>query len=571
MRTAVLLRNVPMLSDLPEELLERIAGEVSEVSVRAGEWILREGEAAESAYIVRSGRVEVLDEGPPESLLRVLRRGDVLGELALLCETTRSASARARRDAQLLELRRAAFETLIEEAPSFALGLTRALGAELAVSRSPIATALLPRTIAVVGLDRALPAGEIAERLADLLERYGSVARLSGGDLAAIDGAERAADRVLLLAGCDPSEDWTRTCVHESDLVIALTAGRPAPEWSQEEAALRGCGLLALGRRAEPSLLSRLRPREVLATGDGAARERTLELLARRLAGRSPGLVLSGGGARAMAHVGVLEQLHEAGLRFDRFAGVSFGSIIAAAAATGLEPAEIRAQLERAFADTNPTRDFAVPAFSLLRGMRVQRMLEEALGAAHIEELPFRFFCVSCDLVEREAVVHRTGPIVDAVCASLSIPGIFPPRPAEGGRRLLVDGGVLDNLPVETMARGGEGPVIASDVTAGVGRFTRRSRPLLARALAPLRKPLTGVEEEEVPHMAETLIRTLTVGSVDTLAAARLHADLVITPQVGDIGLLDWGSLPRVLELGRLAARDALAAGPDVLSALAPA
>src|SRR4029077_3135655 len=123
MHTSAFLRNVPVLAGLSEELLDRLAKEVGERRVHAGEWIMREGESAESAFIVRSGRVEVIDEGPPVALIRVLRRGDVLGELALLREGARSASARARRDTELLELSRAGFEALIQDAPSFALGL----------------------------------------------------------------------------------------------------------------------------------------------------------------------------------------------------------------------------------------------------------------------------------------------------------------------------------------------------------------------------------------------------------------------------------------------------------------
>src|SRR5581483_10753607 len=113
------LRNVPVLAGLSDELLDRLATEVSAVHVAAGEWILREGDAADSLYIIRSGRVEVVAEGPPETLIRVLRRGEVLGELALLRQGTRSASARARRDIELLELQRSAFEGLIQTAPSF--------------------------------------------------------------------------------------------------------------------------------------------------------------------------------------------------------------------------------------------------------------------------------------------------------------------------------------------------------------------------------------------------------------------------------------------------------------------
>jgi predicted acylesterase/phospholipase RssA len=109
------------------------------------------------------------------------------------------------------------------------------------------------------------------------------------------------------------------------------------------------------------------------------------------------------------------------------------------------------------------------------------------------------------------------------------------------------------------MATSGEGPVIAVDVTGRMGSFKRPLRPGLARLARPMRRLLTG-GEAELPRLGETLLRTLTVGSVDTVAAARTHADLVIAPQVDGIGLLDWRQLAYVREAGRLAAREALAA-----------
>src|ERR1035441_7467622 len=96
-----ILRNLSVLEGLSDELLERLASEDTEVEVRAGDWMIREGEAADRMFIVRSGRVEVIDEGPPEVLIRVFRRGEVVGELALLHTGIRSASVRARRDTQL--------------------------------------------------------------------------------------------------------------------------------------------------------------------------------------------------------------------------------------------------------------------------------------------------------------------------------------------------------------------------------------------------------------------------------------------------------------------------------------
>lgn len=562
-----LLRNVPVLAGLPNESLERLADQVQEAQVAAGDWILREGDAANSLFILRSGRVDVIDEGPPETLIRVLRRGEVLGELALLRQGTRSASARARRDTELLELDRASFEALIQEAPSFALGLTRAMGAQLAASRTPVVAVTPPRTIAVVGLDGGAPVAEVAEQLADALVRCGSVARLREGDLTRIGQAEGDVDRVVLTGSTAPDDEWTQLCLGEADLVVALCTGRLARAWSVHAPALLGCELMVFGPGVTSDVLTALAPREVQVLAEASQYGSAIEATARRLAGRSLGIVLSGGGARAFAHLGVLEELRAAGLQLDRIAGVSLGSIVAAAAAAGLSSEEAYEGFKHNFVDTKPTNDFVLPAYSLIRGAKARRLLDEAFGERRIEELPARFFCLSSDLIAREAVVHRTGPLVEAVYASMALPGVFPPVATDDGR-LLVDGGVLDNLPVATMARAGEGPVIAVDVTGRMGQFKRPQRPAFVRAGRPLRRMLTG-SETEIPRLSETIVRTVMVGSIDTVTAARLHADLVITPRVDGVGLMDFDALSRVREIGREAARAALEAHPDLPRGLA--
>ena len=177
--STIALSQVPILASLPVELHEKLAAEVGAVSVRAGEWLLRAGDPAESLFVVRSGRLEVVTEGPPEMVIRILRRGEVLGELALLQGGTRSTSVRAQRDSELLRLDRAQFAELINDVPSFALGLTRATGAQLAANRAPAVTTSPPRTLAVVGLDPGGLARETAELLEGELRRHGTVATLA--------------------------------------------------------------------------------------------------------------------------------------------------------------------------------------------------------------------------------------------------------------------------------------------------------------------------------------------------------------------------------------------------------
>jgi NTE family protein len=242
---------------------------------------------------------------------------------------------------------------------------------------------------------------------------------------------------------------------------------------------------------------------------------------------------------------------------------VSLGSLVAASLAAGFSAEESYRAFERNFVATNPTNDYAVPAYSLIRGAKTRRLLTEAFGERRVEELPLRLFTLSCDLVGRRTVLHSTGRLVDAVYASLAIPGVFPPVATPDGR-LLVDGGVLDNLPVAMMAETGEGPVIAVDVTGRIGLVDGRGRPRAARVAGPIRRLLTG-SEAAIPRLGETIVRTVAVGSTDTVAAARRHADLVISPAVEGIGLMDWKALPRAVELGRRAAREALATKPDLV------
>ena len=563
MQATSFLRQVSVLAALPEKLLEQLAGQLREVDVPAGSWILREGDPAESMFIVTSGRVHVTREGPPETLLRVLRRGDVIGELALLQKGARSASARAQRDTTLLELGRAESESLLQNVPNFALGMARALAAQVAVSRSQSVSASPPGVIAVVGLDGAAPTADVGLALADALRAHGSTACLLSGDVQRIARAEQSSQCVVLVAPGHPREQWTRLCLTEADVVVAVSTGRPGPAWLMQASALRGCELLAIGAAVNEETLQILQPREVQVVAEHLSRKVALDAMARRLAGKALGIVLSGGGARALAHIGVLEELQAAGLRLDRVGGVSMGALIAALAAMGLDGEEVYNAFVSALVKKNPTRDYTLPAYSFIRGATIRRLLREMFGERRIEELPRRFFSLSCDLIRGEAVVHRTGRLFDAVYPSLALPGVFPPV-SNGRDQLLVDGAMLDNLPVSTMAGRAEGPVIAVDATEPQRQVKRAQRPLQARIARPIRRVLTG-SEHHIPRFTEIIVRSMTLASVTSVAAARPRADLVITPAIEGIGLLDWKAVHRMREVGRAAARKALDSDPGLL------
>jgi predicted acylesterase/phospholipase RssA len=331
----------------------------------------------------------------------------------------------------------------------------------------------------------------------------------------------------------------------------------------QQSVVLHGCELIIVDAPLSEDVHAALAPSEVHVVRGSGALAGCIASMARRLAGRAVGLVLSGGGARALAHLGVLQELERAGIVIERFGGASMGAIISGLAARGAGAGEIIELCQRLMLDSNPANDYTLPAYSLIRGTKARRALEIVFGDQRIEELPRRWFCVTSDLVSRELIVHRTGRMAEAIYSSMALPGIYPPIPTADGR-LLVDGGVMDNLPVETMARRAEGPIIAVDVSQRLGMPAPAARPGLERLARRGRRLLTGYEYP-MPPLRETIHWTIALGSNDSVLAGMRHADLVISPRVEGIRILDWKELPRALEMGRQAAREALEAAQTTI------
>jgi predicted acylesterase/phospholipase RssA len=205
--------------------------------------------------------------------------------------------------------------------------------------------------------------------------------------------------------------------------------------------------------------------------------------------------------------------------------------------AAGLEVDEMRDRCREELVRRSPFNDYTLPRVSLIRSRKAGRMLDRVFGDTIIEELPVSFFTVSADLLASRTVVHRRGPLFEAVGASMSIPGLVPPLSRPG--HLLVDGGVLNNLPVDVMAADDEGPIVAVDVIRRVDA-------------------VEGEETPPLPSIMETLSRATVLGSVERAERNRRLADVVVTPDVQDVALRDFSALDRASASGYAAMRDAL-------------
>ena len=543
------LAGVPLLAGADAEALEALAADAYPRRVLAGEWLIREGDDAEDLYVVLRGRLRaVAGVDADRRTLRVLGPGAAIGELALLTGSVRSASVQAVRDSTLLQLGRGRFVELMERDPHFAAAVARELAAQLQRSGGLAAPPTRPALIALRRLDPGVPLEAVASSLARALSAYGPVEVLEA-DAAGTSAVERAEDENahVLLVDEAGAGVWSDLCARQADrTLLVATAESPPPGEASPDADLvvlgpsSGGALRALLDAVQPRAHHRLASTEP--SDPGAAR------LARRLVGRALGVVLSGGGARGFAHIGALAELEADGIDVDRYGGCSMGSFIAAMAAAGWSARDIRDRCHEELVRHSPFNDYTLPRVALIRSRKAARMFDRLFGEMTIEELAKPLFTVSADLLSSRLVVHRRGSLTEAVGASMSIPGLVPPLSRSG--RLLVDGGVLNNLPIDAMADSGEGPIVAVDVVR--------------------RLEASAVDEPPLPSIMETLSRATVLGSVERAERNRELALLVITPDTQDIPLRDFRALDRAVEAGRAAARAALDAGArkEILAAV---
>jgi NTE family protein len=289
-------------------------------------------------------------------------------------------------------------------------------------------------------------------------------------------------------------------------------------------------------------------------------RDKDLGRLARFLSNQAIGLVLAGGGARGLAHIGVFRALEEAGIPIDAVGGTSIGSVMGASLAFDWGWQRICDENKPRFL-SNPTSDFNyLPFVSLLAGRKLDRILEaSAMGGKDIEDLWLPFFCVSSNYTQACEHVHTRGNLKRAVMSSMAIPGVFPP--VINGNDLLVDGGVFNNMPVDVMARAGVRTILAVDLRRQdqtVAPLDFDQVPGTWALLMDHLKPKAR-RRYRIPSMLTTLIAMATLSSNQKVKTLTDDVDLLFNPDVSQFGMLEWKSFDLLVEAGYRHARERLA------------
>lgn len=593
-----------LCAGLAQADLREIGALLRVMHVPAGEVICRQGEPGNEMYVVVRGRIKIsVERGSHEfQLLDYLGPGDHFGEMSLLIERPRSATASAVLESELLVLERDDFDKLMQNVPGFAANLSRALGFRLHWETSrqkrrhrpavvglihstpkteqllaPLAEALAARGQAVLAMSHASPLPTPGERLAAESMPRDPDARAPSATRTAerIDRALAAQQRVLA--------SWSQA-LSPRELAVRLTVCEEIwwlvepTEWEAARARLQELLALAPHLAARTRLVWFIRHREplppyecialgvaerdfrVLLAPDPAKPDRyqrqTLSLLVRHLDGIRVGLALGGGGARGMAHLGVLRALEKDDIFFDFVAGTSSGALMGISYAAGWSPQEA---LDEFTMMLTPTRWWkTLPwghAWYLITKFRTgawDRMLRPYVGETTLEQLRIPLVTTAVDLISGREVVRERGDAVNAVLESINLPLVSRPILRDG--MALIDGGILNNLPVDVLLDRGADLIVAVDVVSQLEQRFGRNTP---------HAPTPSMRQ---PGMFATYLRVNEVQDYGITALRTQAADVLIMP---DTAAFDWSDFSRsraLADVGEIAAEKA---APQILELLA--
>lgn len=588
-RTNVATMVAELMGSSDQALVQQVVDRVEWRRLEAGEVLFRQGDLADAAYFVVGGRLMVLaatSDGSDE-LIAELGRGEVVGELGLLDRAPRSATVRAVRDTTLAAFSTTMFEELVATSPQMMLNVTRGILTRL---RKPAQRKFDRAASLTIAVTADIDADAMVSAIVDEIARFGTAKHLSSDRVdrtlnrtaisqVATDnvGVPRLAefmheadvgnDHVVLQTDREMTA-WTRRALRQADRVVVVCSPNP----DAAERALISEIFATLGDashvatmlavlhpatadrpRRTAALVGAWRVDDVVHLRSGSSAD--IGRLARLASGHGYGLVLSGGGGRGLAHLGVLRALHEHGIPVDEVAGCSMGSVIAAGVALGEAGESLMELVER---QCRRLLDYTLPVVSLVKGGRITRNIEDTFGSFDIEDLWLPFYCVSTNLTTSHLEVHRRGSTALALRASIAIPGVLPPVPHAG--HLLVDGGVLNNLPFEVMRDNSTvETIIAVDVAPDQGPRARADFGMSVsgfQALGASLRPSKSI----YPSLTSVLLRSMLTGAVRNQKASMIDGsiDLLLALHLPGIGLLDFEHCREVADAGYAAAKPAI-------------
>jgi predicted acylesterase/phospholipase RssA/CRP-like cAMP-binding protein len=573
--------------------MEEIEKQIEWIHLDSGQALINFQDQSDSFFIVVNGRVQarIPDDGGSEIVVSDIYAGENVGELGFFTGEPRAASVYALRETEVVKFSRQGFDVLNSKLPNSTLQFTKQLITTLH-SKVLSSNVRKSRYIALVPVNSEFPIKEFTRKLVKVLSQYSNCLHLNSSTVDGVFHKERMSqisqddiDVMRLVTWLDEQEktcpvtviyeadcglsNWTNRCIQRADRVIFLGLAEIEPDFElcwevipayKENDIQKELVLLYDKPDTSPSETNRwldqiggIQRHYHIRRNNNADYRR----LARLIAGNSVGLVLGGGGARGIAHIGVLRAIEEAGLEIDLIGGNSIGSVIGACFALGWDWQKI-ATLTKKFTKKKVLLDYTLPVVSLMGGKPYTTTLRTNFGEKNIEETWIEYFCISADLTHAEQVIHRRGPLWKYVRASSSVFPVYPPI-TDGGA-FLVDGGLVNDFPVDIMNQICEDcTIIGVDISVEKAANQGYDLPPYISGWEMLAKKYNPFHpEKELPGLLNLFMRINEFNSVRKIDEQYELTDYIIRPDVEDIALFQFEDFDEIMERGYQAGKLAL-------------
>ncbi len=590
-RLADLLPN--FFGELTLQGLQTLEATLEWVHLSPDECLIKAGDPGEAFYILVNGRLQatVSDSKGEEKIVGEIVRGEGIGEMEIFTGDPNAASVYAIRKSTLVRFPKTQFNEMLDAHPKVSRNITNLVIRRLQRTMQNQPEGISGQDVVLIPVSDGVDLDEVARLIASGLPEGDSVLHIKPDTIeqalkiptvSAISETdsnfirlstwldEKEISYKYLFYQASPTDPaWLRTCIQRADRVLYVAHS------TEEEPKSALLPFLLSGPdniRRELVILhpaTSMYPTNTQQWRDNLCNihrqyhvrqgnNQDLQRVGRFLSGHALGMAMGGGGARGFAHIGVLRAMDELGVKVDLIGGTSFGSLIAAAHAIGVEWQTLY-DIAKELSQSNDMLDYTIPIASAIKGKGFTQAIIDLFGDMQIENSWIEFFAVSSDLTQAQEMVHQSGPLWKSVRASCSLPGAF--APVVDGQRLLVDGVVVNNLPVDVAKRLVDGgPVIGVDVSSEedlVGDYN--FDPILSgwdllRQRIVRRMGIKPKRPIESPLIFSTIMRVSELASVRLKNKMYAVADLMIRPEVESYGILQLSAFDKIVELGYQAA-----------------
>jgi len=545
-----------LFKELDKEALGKILEAGEKQQVEAGDYLFKQGDLENSLYVVLSGRLRaVMQDKTGNNILGDIGEGEPTGEFALFTNEPRMASVLAIRKTIVLKINKQEYLNLVAQNPAFAGLLTSFLIKRLRRNILEQHMSSTPKNIALINLQPAHDLSPWTDDIERTLEESGFPIQVFDNDSqpdhlynSIFDTLEQQ-DGLNILVCSEAQPEWSRQCLLCADLVIVATEFLADADLYQIE---RVQNLYAQGILNKKIYIVFLHENETLLPEQTSRwlekRRVNLHIHVRKnhlgdigrfcriISNQAIGVVLGGGGAKGFAHVGAIRALQEVGISIDFLGGTSAGALYGIGMShSDFEPEKVNALCEASAKRKLTSNDFSWPIVSIMSGKKMAGFMKEMFGQSELEDIWVNSYCVSTNFSSAGTKVHDRGLVSRMVQASIAIPGVFPPVVID--RQLHVDGGVVDNLPIEPMYRYPVRHIIAISLSSLEIKEVDYAETPSAGML--IWNKLTGKKIYKIPGISSLIINSLTLNSRQKQETTKAKVSLYFEMDLRGVSLLD--------------------------------